>query len=56
MDCAGQDAAEPEAEVCGDEDAACDPGGPGAHSECVYRRIEEDGPAGHHEADGGEAG
>ena len=56
VDCAGQDAAEPKAEVRGDEDAACDRGGPDAHGKCVYRRVEEDGPASHHEADGGEAG
>lgn len=52
----GEQAAAAEAEVGGDEDGAGGGGRPEAHGESVDRRIEEDSPAGHHEAEGGEAG
>lgn len=55
VEVADDDAAEGEADVSGDEEDAGFGWGEGAGGDAVDGRVEEDGPAGGHEAYGGEA-
>ena len=56
MDQPDEDRADGETAVCGEEQQAGGGGGPVPNCDGVDGRVEEDGPAGGHEAQGGEAG